>query len=74
MPGFFPSHKVPVIQMMSHMFVAHELNAKQLSSYYSPDPALPVWPWKIDLVAADWEGQEKTEPVAFVTLKPPSAE
>lgn len=28
------SHKVPIIQMMSHMIVADELNAKQFRPHY----------------------------------------
>lgn len=50
--GHLCSHKVPIIQMMSHMSVADELNAKQFISRYSPE-SLPVWPWKMCLKAAE---------------------
>lgn len=44
--GLHCSRKVPIIQMMSHMFVADELNAKQFSSHYIPQSYTTVWPWK----------------------------
>lgn len=50
--GHLCSHKVPIIQMMSHMSVADKRNAKQFISRYSPE-SLPVWPWKMCLKAAE---------------------
>lgn len=52
------SHKVPIIQMMSHMFVAHELNAKQLSSYYSPESCTTCLTLK-NLFGSSWTGERE---------------